>query len=531
MNELLSLNIRCDGSAVYTKELSDSHFSLDLHSDSGARILECNATFSFNFEKEDRLFLNGYQSWTGSRERSVNDIDNSMRFCPRLADKKFHFSSYGDGHFYRKKYRAGLMHGYSYAYIRRCEKFFLIGSLSENTGFTRIIFDTKNSTITLEKDCIDCEFLGDYRAFSILFVSGTENEVFDRWFSELGVTPKITESKSGYTSWYNYYQDITENIILSDLNAIAKLPSLPDIFQIDDGYECAVGDWLKVDKMKFPNGLTPIAKAIRNAGCVAGIWLAPFVAEYGSDLYREHPEWFLRTSDGKTVPCGSNWGGMAALDLSFPEVREYIRLCIQEYKNQGFQLFKLDFLYAACMLPRRCMTRGEVMYDAMDFLREAVGEECEILACGVPLLPAFGKVEYCRIGMDMSLSWDDAFYMRLFHSERPSTKNTMLNTIYRRELNGRAFLCDPDVFLLRDYKTKLTEHQRLALATVNALFGGLLFVSDNFDRYNEQQRVLYQNILELRDASDIHVNEHGGKITLSYALNGTNYSLEYKIAK
>lgn len=39
------------------------------------------------------------------------------------------------------------------------------------------------------------------------------------------------------------------------------------------------------------------------------------------------------------------------------------------------------------------------------------------------------------------------------------------SAVYRREQNRRAFLCDPDVFLLRDCKTKLTEHQRIALAT------------------------------------------------------------------
>ncbi|EKC48560.1 hypothetical protein OBE_15116, partial [human gut metagenome] len=39
------------------------------------------------------------------------------------------------------------------------------------------------------------------------------------------------------------------------------------------------------------------------------------------------------------------------------------------------------------------------MCEAMDFLRECVGEKM-ILGCGVPLMPAFGKVDYCRIGAD-----------------------------------------------------------------------------------------------------------------------------------
>ncbi len=28
-----------------------------------------------------------------------------------------------------------------------------------------------------------------------------------------------------------------------------------------------------------------------------------------------------------------------------------------------------------------------------------------ILGCGVPLMPAFGKVDFCRIGADVDLEW------------------------------------------------------------------------------------------------------------------------------
>ena len=57
------------------------------------------------------------------------------------------------------------------------------------------------------------------------------------------------------------------------------------------------------------------------------------------------------------------------------------------------------------------------MADAMDFLRECAGDAM-ILGCGVPLASAFGKVEYCRIGCDVSLDWNDKPHMRLMHRER-----------------------------------------------------------------------------------------------------------------
>ena len=128
--------------------------------------------------------------------------------------------------------------------------------------------------------------------------------------------------------------------------------------------------------------------------------------------------------------------------------------------------------------------------------------------------------------MDMSLSWDDKPYMRLFHSERPSTKNTVLNTVFRRQLSGRAFLNDPDVFLLRDRNTALSPEQKSTLATTNALFGGLLFVSDDFSEYSEKQLAEYKTVLALSErAENISVSPAAAP-TVTYTLDGERKTLK-----
>ena len=81
-------------------------------------------------------------------------------------------------------------------------------------------------------------------------------------------------------------------------------------------------------------------------------------------------------------------------------------------------------------------------------------------------MPAFGLVDYCRVSCDVSLDWDDVWYMRLFHRERVSTKQAIKNTLFRRQLNGRAYGSDPDVFFLREENCKLTAEQKRTLATV-----------------------------------------------------------------
>jgi len=526
--KIINICVKCASDVKQAYKFDGDGLLLKITSERENKILSASITLSFVFGERDKLFLNGYQSWTLSREIPPDFKDKTMRLCPKFVDKKFGFSMYGDRCFYKSRRIKGVNHGYSYAYIRRGSEYILLGSLAENTGYTRIIFNAAQNTITLEKDCKGRVFSGEYTLFDMVIARGDEEQVFDEWFNRLKVTPLTTEKKTGYTSWYNYYQDISENIILNDLKAMRTLPVKPDIFQIDDGFESKVGDWLTIDKTKFPHGLKPVAEAINKENLTAGLWLAPFVCEKESALFSEHKDWLLKYPSGELVYTGCNWSGMYALDFYNKQVQEYVKECITAYKEMGFKLFKLDFLYAACVVPKKDKTRAEIMYDVMDFLREVCGD-CAILGCGVPLLPAFGKVEYCRIGMDMSLSWDDKAYMRLFHAERASTKHTMLNTIYRRQLSGKAFLNDPDVFLLRDYNMELSAAQKEALSTVNGLFGGLLFASDDFSKYSAEQKRLYLRTVKLTSATNISAEEKNGIMRLSYTLENDRHSISYKI--
>jgi alpha-galactosidase len=538
--ELLQLTVRGTAPLSQQESLEDGRYRLIL-SPQGNDIVELEevrADFAFSFEQEDAFFLNGYQSWTYSPERSRKQHDDSMRFVPGALDRKFGLSQYGDGYFsdpvYRKDLRAGYKKGYSYAYVRRGSRFFLFASLAEDSGFTRIVLNPSEGTVSFKKDCHH-RFLtpGEaYTALDLIFPEGEENQVFDAWFDAMGVKALPAEPKIGYTSWYNCYQNISEAQILRDLEGMKTLPVKPHIFQIDDGYEPFVGDWLTEDALKFPHGLEPIIRKILDDGYQAGIWLAPFVAEKDSALCKEHPDW-LQYKDGQPVFAGSNWSGHYALDPYNPELRDYIRKSVERFKAMGVTLFKLDFLYAACMTSRPDKTRGEIMAESMDFLRQVCGD-CQILGCGVPLASAFGRVEYCRIGPDMSLDFDDKPFMRLLHNERPSTLHTQRNTLYRRQLDGRAFRNDPDVFLLRDENTSMSDLQKHTLAIVNALFGSVLFASDDFGQYDEKKSRLFAALCELQRAKLLRVDNGPIEnklrtVTVHYELDGEEKSIELRV--
>lgn len=488
------------------------------------RLISVEYEMTYPFEEEDRIFLNGYQSWTFSPEKTIHEADRSLRYFPAPLTKKYGLDRYGDGFFYGGSRNRNIHHGYSYAYVRNDNGYRLFGSLGENSGFTVIEFDTKGDRVTFAKDCSGRLVTDSYTAVDMEIFTGSEEEVFDGYFEALGIPKPSTPKMIGYTSWYNCYQDISAEKISADLEGIGEMPAKPDIFQIDDGFETFVGDWFDIDCEKFPQGLEPVIEQIKDRGMAPGIWLAPFLCEKDSKLFSEHEDWLLRDGDGRTVYTGCNWSGGYALDIYHPEVREYIKAVLGHYKSMGFRLFKLDFLYAACMLPRRDKTRGEIMCDAMDLLRGEL-DGCMILGCGVPLASAFGKVEFCRIGCDMTLDFDDKPYMRLAHNERPSTKNTMIDTVFRRQLSGRAFINDPDVFLLRDTNTKLSAEEKKKLAFVNALCGGLLFTSDNCGEYSEEAKQVFEQALALRDAKVTGAYLDRDCVHISYTLGGEEREL------
>jgi len=492
---------------------------------------EVSFLLPFSFNSGDKIFANGYQSWSLSREYSLDEYDSSMQYADSEEVKRLGADKYGDSSFYKNAYTGGIIHGYTYGYVRRKSEYTLFASLNEKSGFTRFIFNAVNGTVKIEKDCSGRELLKneEYECLSFAKLIGEENAVFDKWFSLIGVKSLTNRTLTGYTSWYNYYQDISSPLIRRDLEGLKSLPVKPDVFQIDDGFESAVGDWLKPDSKKFPDGLKPIAEQIKAEGYTAGVWLAPFVCEKKSDVYRDHKDWLVKGEDGEPFFIASLWSGMYALDIYNKEALAYIKLCLKTaVKDWGFTLLKLDFLYAVCLVPRKNKTRGEIMFDAMDII-SSCRFGAEILGCGIPLSAAFGKVEYCRVGTDMSLEWEGPSSLKGFHSERPCTRYTMFNSLFRRQLSGRAFISDPDVFILRDYNVSLTKQQRLALGAVNALSGGILFASDDFSRYGKEEKEEYSYLLSLRGGKILSAEITGDSMNITYLLRGEEKLLSYKI--
>lgn len=455
------------------------------------RTIDIRICCSYKFDQTSKILINGYQSWSCTCEYFIDEKMKGLPFFAAPLKKTHKIDKYGDYTFHKYSNKKGCFHGYTYGYVRNSQYFSLIGSLTEKNGFTVMEYNTSENRISIAKECEALTISTPYEAFDMIWAEGSEDFVFDTYFSAMSLPVPTYKPLNGWTSWYNYYQKINEAIILDNLENLRKADHKPGIFQIDDGFQTAVGDWLSIDADKFPNGMKHMADCIKAAGLKAGLWLAPFVCEKHSVIYREKKNWLLKDSKGEPVAAGCNWSGSYALDIYNEEVRAYIRQVFSVVLREwGYDLVKLDFLYAACLIPHSGKTRGTIMTEAMQFLRECAGDKL-MLGCGVPLGPSFGLADYCRIGCDVGLDWDGNAFMRLLIRERVSTRNAVNDTIARRQLNGRAFLNDPDVFLVRDTNLKLSEIQKRTLFTVNYLFGSLLFTSDNTSAYNHAKWELF----------------------------------------
>jgi len=303
----------------------------------------------------------------------------------------------------------------------------------------------------------------------------------------------------GYESWYNHYASIDDTIISSDIEAISSNANLinelylrrgrPTVFQIDDGWECAVGDWT-IDETKFPRGMAVLAGEIESRGMIPGIWIAPFILERKSASFKEHAEWILRDENGRPVTAGWNpgWGyNYYCYDLSIPEVEEYLAEVFDTLiEDWGYRYLKLDFLYAGMLRGKRkhggpaYVHYDRVLRRLSSKLKNHRGRPLAYLGCGAPFEPSFRHLPLMRIGADTKESWEWPELKMIRHQGRPSAYNSLRDTIGRTVFDRTVFLNDPDVVFCRtDERMKLTEREKELVAVVDMMLASQIMFSDD----------------------------------------------------
>jgi alpha-galactosidase len=293
---------------------------------------------------------------------------------------------------------------------------------------------------------------------------GKEDEIFEQYAGLLKQrfgSGRAQKSLRVWCSWYSLYTGIDETRLLKILHDLGDL--LFEVFQVDDGWQKAIGDW--EPNAKFPGGMDGMAVRIKATGRKAGLWLSPLLVVPSSRLYHAHPDWLLRDGHGRPVSAGFNWGEkMYALDTTQPEVLDWLRALMQKERGWGYEYVKLDFLYAGALPGQRHanMPREAAYRAGLKAIREALGE-AYFLACGAPVLPSLGLCDGLRVGPDVASFWtshrDDDLLM---NTASPGTRNAIRTTLQRLWLKPLV-QTDPDVTYFGSRLNNLTSEQKQLL--------------------------------------------------------------------
>ncbi|MEZ0395644.1 MAG: glycoside hydrolase family 36 protein [Anaerolineales bacterium] len=328
--------------------------------------------------------------------------------------------------------------------------------------------------------------------------AGDETTVFSRYADMLEKRfgkGRVERPPRVWCSWYSLYTAIDENILHQALNDLANLPF--DVFQVDDGWQRAIGDW--EPNAKFPSGMDVLSARIQASGRTAGLWLAPLIVVPSAPLYQQHPDWLLRDEKGNPVSAGFNWGEpLFALDTTHPAVLEWLAALMQKVRGWGYDYLKLDFLYAGALPGKRYLDlpRETAYRNGLKVLREAMGD-AYFLTCGAPILPSIGLCDGMRIGPDVADIWipyRDA--VLLANPTVPGGQNALRTSLHRLWL-APLLHTDPDVVYFRSQRCSLSPQEKSLLQDLS-LVAGFRATSDLPRWWTDEERQQVRAWLERR---------------------------------
>ena len=274
----------------------------------------------------------------------------------------------------------------------------------------------------------------------------------------------------GWFSWDQAFAAVDGGYLGAEATAAQQslLPLGLSLFEVDDGWEVAWGDWSPGPSLGAD--LAGEAQALRARGLLPGLWMAPFLVRSDSALAQQQPRWFVEAPDGGPLVTSPAADGhdYLVLDPTAAGVEDYLAGLTAGPVAAGFGLLKLDFLYTGAVTGARSDPTASALQGlarGLAALRRGAGT-AHLNACGAPLLPVLGVFDSLRSGNDIVIVGTppaEAFI-----------------AFEARELGARSFLdaaiaLDPDEAVVRP---PLSEDEARSAATLAALSGNLSLGDD-----------------------------------------------------
>ena len=327
--------------------------------------------------------------------------------------------------------------------------------------------------------------------------------------------PQVT----GYCTWYSEVGGLTDPkrgagalnekdlVTLADFAVKELKPYGFSFIQIDDEWQDGATnpDGSRINGPRrgftrhkpdgpYPSGMAATAKNLAERDLTAGIWFLPFAANHQDKDFPK--EWFMQRRDG--MPYETTWGG-TSLDVTRPEVQDYLRKLARTLHGWGYRYFKMDGMWTGASTEQVYVNDGytdddmgnnkpffksdatniEALRLGLKKLREGAGPEVFFSGCCASqnmrsLGGVIGLVDSMRIGPDNGFEWQD-WRKETMHFEGGGIITGPIRASRLYFLHGRVWWNDPDPAYVRP-AVKL-EHARL-LASWVAVAGQFSLNSD-----------------------------------------------------
>ena len=245
------------------------------------------------------------------------------------------------------------------------------------------------------------------RSEEILLIAEDTETNTDIWTRWVAITHKARNNKGpiyGWCSWYDRTTKIDEAHVMDVVDTIEKNPNTfgKGIVQIDDGYQIMDGIWN--GNAKFPSGMARVARRVRQAGMIPGVWFAPLMINPEHPWKKANPEAIQSNAKGISSfmnpnpfhPAGANW-----INPSHPKSKKFLRQVIETARDNGYGYIKIDFNGIGNRFLNPKLTRLQAFRELYTLYRDAAGEDMYILSClGQPTRGVIGYVDAARVGPD-----------------------------------------------------------------------------------------------------------------------------------
>lgn len=342
-------------------------------------------------------------------------------------------------------------------------------------------------------------------------------DLLDRFGSAIATANGIGQVKNaaftGWATWDYYGFKFSAEDIHGNVAELRKIAPSANLVQIDAGWFTERGDFSTV-RPDLPGGIKGMAARIKAAGMMPGLWIDGFRADMSSEIFKRHPEYFLRDQDDKIIVDHNKNKGWnhVFFDYSHPGARAYMVECIRVIREDwGIPYFKIDFMRYGLNQEIRnnvpslklvkahdpTITDVERMRLGLRTMRDAVGQENYLLGCSAVFGPCIGFVDGMRTAGDINPNFD-AFGERVLGD----AGNFYLQKVFNVDPDYLVFraTADEDAAVSKEGKKSggsLTQKEAAMWADFVSLFGNCRLSSDNLMTLRPERKALLQAVFKM----------------------------------